>query len=55
MCNGLPLQTEVWCYPFASPRLGNKEFKELFEKTVDKTFRFTHKSDVVCAVPASSM
>ncbi|WIA37880.1 hypothetical protein OEZ86_014727 [Tetradesmus obliquus] len=43
----------VECWAFASPRVGNKEFAEVFASTVDSCFRFTHKNDVVPAVPAS--
>lgn len=52
-------QVEVFCYAFASPRVGNQEFCNDFlergdsvaEGQVDKAFRFTHKGDLVPAVP----
>jgi hypothetical protein len=52
-------QVEVFCYAFASPRVGNEEFCSDFlergdsvaEGQVDKAFRFTHKGDLVPAVP----
>jgi hypothetical protein len=55
----LLLQVEVFCYAFASPRVGNQEFCSDFlergdsvaEGQVDKAFRFTHKGDLVPAVP----
>eukprot|EP00775_Hariotina_reticulata_P007335 gene7335-7547_t len=45
---------EVECYAFASPRVGNKGFVAAFKASISKCLRFTHKEDVVPAVPASS-
>eukprot|EP00775_Hariotina_reticulata_P007330 gene7330-7542_t len=45
---------EVQCYAFASPRVGNQGFVDAFKACVNKCVRFTHKNDVVPAVPASS-
>lgn len=58
-------QIEVFCYAFASPRVGNTAFRSDFlagtgdskplnivaVKQVDKCYRFTHKGDLVPAVP----
>eukprot|EP00775_Hariotina_reticulata_P004336 gene4336-4589_t len=49
---GTPLyMVELECYAFASPRVGNMSFAMLFNEVVPNCFRFTHKSDVVPAVP----
>eukprot|EP00878_Enallax_costatus_P000150 GHUV01000195.1.p1 GENE.GHUV01000195.1~~GHUV01000195.1.p1 ORF type:complete len:394 (+),score=84.08 GHUV01000195.1:376-1557(+) len=48
-------KTDVYCYAYASPRVGNKEWADAFNKTVDKGVRFIHKNDVVPAVPASQL
>lgn len=49
------MKTDVDCYAFASPRVGNGEWSKVFEQTVDKCYRFIHKNDMVPAVPASFM
>lgn len=61
----LAAQSEVFCYAFASPRVGNASFSTDFlagtgdrkpldivaVNKVDKCYRFTHKGDLVPAVP----
>lgn len=65
----MPVQVEVFYYGYASPRVGNGAFcAEFLEGTgngkvlqtvavakVDKGYRFTHKGDLVPAVPPTWM
>lgn len=39
-------------FTFGSPRVGNLDFKVLFEKMVKKSFRIEVNGDLVCRVPA---
>jgi hypothetical protein len=64
-CLSNPAQVEVFNYAFASPRVGNSQFTtDFLEGTgrrkqletvatnqVDKSYRFTHKADLVPAAP----
>lgn len=43
----------IYCYTFGSPRVGNKVFSELFNKSVKKSYRFLNVLDPVTTLPTS--
>ena len=50
------LQVDIYCFAYASPRVGDGNFKKKFDELLGNNacYRFTHKSDVVPAVPPAS-
>jgi hypothetical protein len=42
---------DIELYTFGSPRVGNEDFKTLFDKHIPRTFRFVNGLDIVTAVP----
>jgi len=48
---GLHDNTEICCITFGAPRIGNKRFKEYFNKNVPNTFRISYGNDIVTKIP----
>jgi len=48
---------DIFCFAYASPRVGDGNFKKKFDELVGNSacYRFTHKSDVVPAVPPAAL
>ncbi len=43
------------CFPFASPRVGNRIFANIFNKAIPRCYRYVNKGDTVCSLPTSFM
>jgi hypothetical protein len=47
----LLVSNKVYIYTYGQPRVGNKEFLDLFEHRVDEFYRVVHHKDIVSHMP----
>ena len=44
-------EKDVSCYTYGSPKVGNSDFRQSYDKRVPKTYRFVNSADTVPSLP----